>query len=1357
MNRLALAVCLLLAPLAALAEQPKTPPEGVLPAGADGKPLNLDFETGTLKDWTAVGEAFAGQPIKGDTVFPRRADNHSRHQGNYWIGGFEKLGDKPQGTLTSVPFKVTHPWGSFLVGGGPHDVTCVELVRSDTKEVFLRASGLEEEDMRRVVVDLKGHLGKEMFIRIVDKHSGHWGHVNFDDFRFHTEKPDFPEKKGAAPPDLLKYAGLPPEKAAQVMTVPEGFEVKLFAGEPDVVQPIAMCLDDRGRLWVAEGHCYPIRRKPKGPDSPFVADGVQGDRIVIFEDTDGDGKFDKRTVFMEGLNLVSGLEVGFGGVWIGAAPYLLYVPMKDDRPAGEPKILLDGWGWQDTHETLNAFTWGPDGWLYGCHGVFTHSNVGKPGATADKRVKINAGVWRYHPTRHVFEVFAHGTSNPWGVAFNDVGQMFVSACVIPHCFHIVQGGRYQRQAGDHFNPYTYADIQTIADHLHWQGANPWAGNNKSDSTGGGHAHAGLMIYQGGTWPAKYHNQLFMGNIHGRRINMDVPRPRGSSYVASHGPDFLMANDAWARFINMRSGPDGNVYVIDWYDKQACHTGDVKVWDRSNGRIYKVCYRGTKPVAVNLDKDKETAAVLAEYQGHENAWYANHARRLLQECAAGLKEGETRLDLSLATKRLADEVLKHKDGIRRLRCLWTLHAIGKLNWDLVDEALHDKDSHVRGWAIQLAMEQPEKELIRVDQLVALAENDDSPVVRLHLASALQKLDYGDRERVFEHLLKSDDARDPNLPLLYWYALEPLAGNVDHRKNALKIAAGSPIPMLLPFTMRRIASDATPDALDLVLTRVTEDNDPGNLMVLAEIQNGLKGRPQVKMPASWPLLVARLTGSKNLEVRTRAIALAATFGDTSAFKRMREILADDGTDRAVRQSTLASLVAAKDKELAPVLHKLLGDAALRGAALKGLASYEDPQTAPLILAMYARLNQSEKRDALTTLASRPAYARAMIDAVADKKIAAADVSADIVRNLRNLKDSALIARIADVWGVVRDTPADRVKEIARYRKMLTALNPVADLALGRAIYAKTCQNCHTLFGVGGKVGPDITGSNRADLGYLLENILDPSAVIPKEYAATIIETKSGRTVTGIVKGETPAAVTVVTANETLTIPLNEIETRLPTKVSMMPDDQLKPMSDHEVRSLFAYLQSPTQTPILATPENAKDLFNGKDLVGWDGDPKLWSVDKGEIVGKSPGIKHNSFLRSQMIAGDFKLTVEVKLVPDKENSGIQFRSEALDGYEVKGYQADVGAGWWGKLYEEHGRGVLSAKGGEAHVKVDGWNTYAIEARGSRIRTWINGQICVDLDDTKGATRGIFALQIHSGGPMEVRFKNVRLEVLP
>ena len=308
----------------------------------------------------------------------------------------------------------------------------------------------------------------------------------------------------------------------------------------------------------------------------------------------------------------------------------------------------------------------------------------------------------------------------------------------------------------------------------------------------------------------------------------------------------------------------------------------------------------------------------------------------------------------------------------------------------------------------------------------------------------------------------------------------------------------------------------------------------------------------------------------------------------------------------------------------------------------------------------------------------------------------------------------------------------------------------------MFAKTCAQCHALFGEGGKVGPDLTGSNRRDLQYVLENILDPSALIGKDYVAHVVATADGRTLTGIIRGEDKDAITLATANETLTIPKAEVEARRPSEASMMPDDLLKPLSDDETRGLIAYLASPGQTPMLATPENVAAFFNGRDLAGWEGDPKLWSVRDGEIVGKTSGLKRNEFLRSMMEAGDFRLTVDVKLVKNEGNSGIQFRSEPLHDGEMKGDQADVGPGWWGKLYEENGRGLLWDKSGEAHVKPGEWNHYEIVAVGSKVTTTINGQPCVDLDDPKGARRGIFAFQLHSGGPTEVRFRNIRLELL-
>jgi putative heme-binding domain-containing protein len=319
-----------------------------------------------------------------------------------------------------------------------------------------------------------------------------------------------------------------------------------------------------------------------------------------------------------------------------------------------------------------------------------------------------------------------------------------------------------------------------------------------------------------------------------------------------------------------------------------------------------------------------------------------------------------------------------------------------------------------------------------------------------------------------------------------------------------------------------------------------------------------------------------------------------------------------------------------------------------------------------------------------------------------------------------------------------------------------HPEPDLPLGRAVFAKTCMKCHVLYGVGQKVGPDLTGSNRSNLNYLLSNIVDPSAVMAKEYVPTVVLTVDGRVINGLLKTEDEHALTLQTADSTVVVPKDEIEQRSMARQSMMPEDQLKQFSPHEIRSLIAYLRGKRQVPLLATAETASLLFNGNDLTGWSGDDALWSVEDGQIVGRTEGIRRNAWLVSDLSVEDFHLSLEVKLVDNQGNSGIQFRSRA-DGDSVSGYQADIGAGWWGKLYEEHGRKLLWDRSGEAHVRPGEWNRYEIKADGEHLQTWINGQRCVDLHDPEGAHRGILALQLHSGGPTEVRFRNLKLEILP
>jgi putative membrane-bound dehydrogenase-like protein len=1353
MNSLLLTVALL-----APAQPTKVDPNdvGVLPLGADGKPLNLDFETGTLKDWTAEGEAFKGQPIKGDTVFPRRNDMHSRHQGQYWIGGFEKLGDKPTGTLTSVPFKVTHPWASFLVGGGPHTMeTCVEIVQG--KDVIFRASGHESEDMERAVVDLAKYKDKEIFIRIVDKHTGHWGHINFDDFRFHEKKPNFPDRpkvEPLPPADTYKHAGLKPEEAAKAMTVPDGFKVTLFAGEPDLHQPIAFCFDHRGRLWVVEAYTYPKRHAEKGPVLP-EKDKDKGDKIIIFEDTDGDGKFDKRTVFMEGLNLVSGIEVGFGGVWIGAAPYLVFIPHdeKTDK-AGEPKILLDGWGYQDTHETLNSFIWGPDGWLYGCHGVFTHSRVGKPGTPDKDRVPINAGIWRYHPTKHGFEVFARGTSNPWGLDYNANGDFFIEACVIPHMWHIIQGGRYMRQAGTDFNPYTYDDIKTIALHRHYVGANPHGGNGRSDSAGGGHAHAGLMCYQGGAWPKEYNGKLFMGNLHGHRINVDVITPKGSGYVADRNPDFLLTNDKWSIPLAIKSGPDGNVYLLDWYDKQICHLPQPEVWDRTNGRIYKISYKDSKP-AKPFDLSKATWEELVKYQESENDWWARTARRIMQERFAHDPKGAEKASAE-ARDALAKMMKKHKDTTIRLRSLWALHALQVFDHG----SLLDKDEQVRAWGWQLGNDGPHTKVINGTPGVNPFEWSDkkSPVVRRAVTSSYITRPETVREWDLRFMLSNaEDATDHNLPYLYWYALEPLCA--EDPAKALELAAKGKIPFVFQCACRRIGAIGTPEAFDLLTKSLAEaKTEDQRIAYFRGLQEGAKGKRNLPMPKDWTAAFEALMKSPDAAIRNQALGLAAVFGDKNALGALRKVLADTKADAAARLAALTALVDAKDAETVPLLQAALSEKELRGPALRALAAFDDAKTPAAILAQYGNLALTEKRDALGTLASRTSFAKELMNAVAAKKVPSTDVPAEIVRQLRGYNDATLDKQIADLWGVVRESPAEKKKLIAMWKAKLTApMAPPGDVNLGRAVFAKTCQQCHTLYAVGGKVGPEITGANRGSIDYLLENILDPSAVIPKEYAATRIVTTDDRNIIGIIKSEVNGVLTVQTERELLTIAVGDIASRKPSELSMMPDDILKQTNESEFRSLIAYLQTQSQVPMLANADNAKELFNGKDLTGWDGDDGLWKVENGEIVGKSEkGLKKNTFLKSHLATENFKLSLKVKLTPNKENSGVQFRSVPLPDGEMKGPQADIGAGWWGKLYEESGRGLLAKEGGEKFVKPDEWNDYVVEAVGGHVKIWINGNLCTDYEDDKLARRGIFGLQMHSGGPMEVRFKDLKLEVL-
>ncbi|MBM3847874.1 MAG: dehydrogenase, partial [Verrucomicrobia bacterium] len=443
----------------------------------------------------------------------------------------------------------------------------------------------------------------------------------------------------------------------------------------------------------------------------------------------------------------------------------------------------------------------------------THSKVGKPGAADSERVPLNAGVFRYHPTKKRFELFSEGTSNPWGVDFDALGQCHIEACVIPHFYHMIQGARYIRQGGSHFNPHTYGEIDTIADHFHYSGSQgPHAANGRSDSAGGGHAHAGLMIYQGDSWPEQYRGKAFMNNIHGQRFNMDILERRGSGFVARHGQDFVNFRDKWSQILHIISDQDGSAYAIDWYDANQCHHGRTDGHDRSNGRIFKIVYNN-QPVS-RVDLSAATDEELVRLQLHPNDFNARHARRLLQERGPNPKVHQLLLGwLGLNGSkggRLPKGWLPPDAETQQLRLLWTLHACEGLNPEIGMKLLRSPHEYVRAWAIQLMLEDKKVPDGLLDKMASMARSDRSPVVRLYIAAALQRVPPADRMNTLLALLShAEDTTDHNLPFMYWYAAEPLVAQ--GADQGLKLLQQSKIPKVREYIARRMTAAGKSDRL------------------------------------------------------------------------------------------------------------------------------------------------------------------------------------------------------------------------------------------------------------------------------------------------------------------------------------------------------------------------------------------------------------------------------------------------------------------------------------------------------------------------------------------------------------------
>ena len=951
-----------------------------------------------------------------------------------------------------------------------------------------------------------------------------------------------------------RAATLGAEEAVARMTVADGLEVKLAAAEPMITQAMAFCWDDRGRMWIAENRDYENRK------AGFSGSGDS--RVVILEDTDGDGKFDTRKVFLEGIPFPAAIAVGFDGLWLGAPPNLLFVPDRDrnDRADANIEIRLTGWGIQDRHETLNSFIWGPDGWLYGCQGYATRSTVGKPvdggrilkpGEPFPEKIPvrdgqyIDGGVWRYHPTKDRFEVLAHGFSNPWGLDFDDHGEMFITACVIPHLWHVIPGGIYHRQGGKHINPHVYDDIKTIADHRHRS------------------AHGGARIYLADEFPAAYRGRIFMANLHERALLTDILEPAGSGYIGRHGDDTLLANDPrWIGF-SVETGPDGAVYILDWHDGDICGND---VLNKDTARIQRVApkgLRGTSGLNLAAKSDLELAAL----QTHRNDWYVRRARLLLQERAAA-----GRLDPKVAPV-LREQLARGTDAGRQLRALWALHVTGNLSAEELTRLLEHPAAPVRGWAVQLLSEDGPAPAAARAKFAAMARVETAATVRLKLASALQRLTPGDRWEIAGALAaRGEDADDHNLPKMIWFAVEPLAAIEPAR--ALALASASRLPLVTRFIARRATAA---QAFDAVLAAISAAPGDGTRRTLLEgFRDGLGafGRRELAAPTAWAPLAAQLASGTDPAGAALVRQISQMFGDPAATAAQLALLRDPKAPADRRREALQGLARDGHRPALDPILGLLGEPGLRRDAIRALAEFDDERIPQRLLADYAQWSAAEKAEAVLTLTTRQESARRLLRELRAGRVPKADVSAFAARQMQRVIGPGF----TDFWGPLESPAGDRAAETARLKRLLSddAL-ATARPGHGRGVFERTCAPCHKLYDQGGAIGPDLTGSNRANLDYILGEIINPGEVIQEGYHLVTLTLRDGRTLAGNIAAEDERQVVLRTVGQETPVAKADILSREVSPVSMMPEGLLKTLSNEEVRDLIAYLRTTRQVAL------------------------------------------------------------------------------------------------------------------------------------------------------------------------------------
>jgi putative heme-binding domain-containing protein len=1025
----------------------------------------------------------------------------------------------------------------------------------------------------------------------------------------------------------------PAAEAVKRFETADDLRMDLVAAEPAVEQPLFIHFDDRGRMWVVQYRQYPY---PEGlkvirydqhlravfdkvPQPP--PHGAKGqDKITVFEDTDGDGEYDSHKDVLTGLNIVSSVATGPSsdgrhGIWVLNPPYLLFYPDadRDDVPDDDPEVHLAGFGLEDTHSVANSLMWGPDGWLYGANGSTTTGNVS---SAVTKNVRWEGqNIWRYHPPTRVFEIYAEGGGNTFSAEIDAEGRNFSGTNHgNTRGMYYAQGSYGSKNWGKHgplTNPYAFGWFE----HMEHEGD-----KDRFPQT--------FVIYEGGALPAEYHRNVIAANALHNRVWASELIDDGSTYRTVDKPPIVTTPDQWFRPVCVMVGPDGGVYIADWYDTRLTHVDPRDNWHKTSGRIYRLGPEvsgesvsggdtANSPLtthhSLNPKRWIRDVAALSDDElialfEHPNKFQRQTASRVLGSRLRN--EGTANPQAGGIVDRLKQIALA--DDEKALEALWSLHLAGAFDFELAAKLLDHPDENVRRWTIRLLGDHRRLSDALGEQLVALAKSEPYVQVRSQLASSAKRFVTTHAVPIIRELLQRDeDAGDKHIPLLLWWALEQHAGvGREAVLTMLEDKSLWEVPLvrevILPRLMKRFAlEDQVPplpanphlgmplESEDTNTPTITGLDACARLLALApsaehssQLMTGFLEAYQGREIARLPPELSRALDEYQNSLGTSDLALALRRGSDEAVAEALNVVRDNSADAALRLSYIAILGQINKPQVVSPLLGLLGSTspAIKRAVMQALMNYDDPKIGQTICSRFQSTLPAEHglRDtAHQVLASRAVWTKQLLEEVSSNRIVQQTIPLDIVQQMRLHDDPQIQKTLDELWGKTRSTPEEKIAQIERLQSLLASgrrqpadTSNAPDALQGRELFKKHCGVCHTLFDEGGQTGPNLTGYERTNLEFLLLAIVDPSAAIREEFTNYQVITIDGRVLTGLIDEETATTVTMRGANNQQTL-LNkdDIDVLQATPTSIMPDGLVEKLTDGELRDLFAYLMART----------------------------------------------------------------------------------------------------------------------------------------------------------------------------------------